>query len=258
MLKNFISPRLPFFTLALFLLPVFVAAQLPGDLKFGIQMSPTFSNMSTNDNLINSDGSNLGLKLGLIGEFYFRENYSFHTGLGFHFNAGGTLFYEDQFTKVDIWRESLDNALPANVLPDSISGGLAYKYDLNLLEIPFGLTLRTREFGYIRYFVRPSLHLGIVTKSRGSVKNAGFIGEGEDFDISKDVNGVNLGWSLGAGIEYSVSTSTALVAGIGYQSGFADLTSDKGTTLVREGRNPREDDSKGRANSLVITLGIMF
>lgn len=258
MTKNFNLPRLTLFSLVLFMLPAFVAAQLPGDLKFGIQMSPTFSSMSTNDNLINSDGSNLGLKLGLIGEYYFRENYSFHTGLGFHFNAGGTLFYEDQFTRVDIWRESLDGTLPANVLPDSISGGLMYKYDLNFLEVPLGLTLRTREFGYISYFVRPSLHLGIVTKSRGSIKNAGFIGPDETFDISKEVNGVNLGWSLGAGIEYSVSASTALIAGIGYQSGFADLTTDKGTTLLRQGRAPREDDSKGRANSLVITLGIMF
>lgn len=258
MTKNFTSNHTLALFLALFLLPGIASAQLPGDLKFGIQLSPTFSGMSTDDNLILRDGTNLGLKLGVVGEYYFRENYSLHTGIGFHFNAGGTLFYEDQFSRADIWRESLDNTLAAGVLPDTLSGGLGYKYDLQFVEIPLGLTLRTREFGYLRYYVRPAIHLGFLTQSRGRVKGAGFISEDENFDISKEVNSVNLGWSIGGGVEYSVSESTALVGGLAFQSGFADLTTDKGTTLQREGRTPREDDSKGRLNSIVIMLGIMF
>ncbi|TXF89912.1 PorT family protein [Neolewinella aurantiaca] len=258
MTKNFTFYRPFMLAVALLLLPAVAFAQFPGDLKFGIQASPTFSGMTTDDNLINRDGTNLGLKLGLIGEYYFRENYSFHTGIGFHFNAGGTLFYEDQFTQADIWRESLDNTLAAGVLPDTLSGGLGFKYDLQFVEIPLGLTLRTREFGYMSYYVRPALHLGFVTKSQGSVQNAGFISEDESFDIGKEVNAINLGWSIGAGVEYSVSESTALIGGLAFQSGFADLTTDKGTTLKREGRDAREDDSKGKLNSIVITLGVMF
>jgi hypothetical protein len=258
MFKNFTTYRPFTFLFALFLLPTVAFAQLPGDLQFGIQVSPTFSGMTTNDNLINRDGTNLGLKLGVIGEYYFRENYSLHTGIGFHFNAGGTLFYEDQYIRADIWRESLDNTLAAGVLPDTLSGGLGFKYDLQFVEIPIGLTLRTREFGYIRYFVRPAIHLGLLTQSRGRVQNAGFISEDESFDIAKEVNSVNLGWSLGGGIEYSISNGTSLVGGIAFQSGFADLTTDKGTTLQREGRNPQEDDSSGKLNSIVIMLGIMF
>lgn len=258
MFKNFTFYRPLTYLFALFLLPTVAFAQLPGDLQFGIQLSPTFSGMTTNDNLINRDGTNLGLKLGVIGEYYFRENYSFHSGIGFHFNAGGTLFYEDQFTRADIWRESLDNTLAAGVLPDTLSGGLGFKYDMQFVEIPIGLTLRTREFGYIRYYVRPSLHLGFLTQSRGRVQNAGFISEDESFDIGKEVNAINLGWSIGAGIEYSVSERTALVGGLAFQSGFADLTTDKGTTLQRDGRSPREDDSRGKLNSIVIMLGVMF
>jgi hypothetical protein len=231
-------------------------AQFAGDLKFGIQVSPTFSGMNTNNNLINRDGTNLGLKLGVIGEYYFAETYSLHSGIGFHFNTGGSLFYENQFQRVDIWQESLDNAL--TTVPDSISGGLGYKYDLQYVEIPIGLTLRTREFGYLRYYVRPALHLGILSQSRGSIKNAGFVDSEENFDIRSEVNGLNLGWSLGAGIEYSLSESTALVGGLAFQSGFADVTTDKGTSVTRPGRNPTEDDSRGKINSVVIMLGIMF
>ncbi len=255
MSKNFNPMRSLLFASAFFFCGI-LSAQFAGDLKFGIQISPTFSGMNTSDNLINRDGTNLGLKLGVLGEYYLSETYSVHTGLGFHFNTGGTLFYEDRFERVSIWEESLGGTL-ANV-PDSIAGGLSYKYDLQFLEIPLGLTLRTREFGYIRYYVRPALHLGILTQARGSIKNAGFIDGSETFDLSKDVNSLNLSWSLGAGIEYSISDNTALIAGLAYQAGFADVTRDKGTTIVPAGRSPREDDSKGRVNVLVITLGIMF
>ena len=231
---------------------------LGSDLKLGVQLSPTFSGMSTDNNLINGDGSNLGVKLGLIAEFYFQENYSIHTGIGFHFNAGGTLNYDEQFERVDIWRESLDETFPVGSIPDSVAGGLSYKYDINLLEIPLGLTLRTREFGYLRYWARPQLNLGIVTGSNGSIENAGFVDSDEDFDIGDEVNGLNLGWGIGAGVEYAISTSSALIGGIGYQSGFTDLTRDKGTTVRRQGRNASEDDSKGRLSSFVITLGLIF
>ena len=258
MRKNYFRSLLSALFLAAALAPAVLSAQFAGDLKFGVQFSPTFSSMRTDNNLINADGSNLGLKLGVLADYYFAENYSFHTGLGFHFNAGGTLFYEDQFDRVDIWREALDGALTSP--PDSIAGGIGFKYNLQFVEIPLGLTLRTREFGYLKYFVRPSLHLGFLTKSRGQVRGPSnnFIDEEEDFDISSAVNSVNLSWSIGGGVEYAVSEATALIAGISYQSGFADLTTDKDTQVIRQGRNPREDDSKGRLGAFVITLGVMF
>ncbi|MEL6143471.1 MAG: outer membrane beta-barrel protein, partial [Bacteroidota bacterium] len=148
-----------------------------GDLRLGFQLSPTFSWMNTNDNLINSDGTNLGLKTGLLAEFFFQENYSISTGLNFHFNAGGTLFYEDSYETIDIWNDGVDI-----VSDTSFSGGTAFKYGLQFLEIPLGLTLRTREFGYLRYYVRPAVTLGILTQSRGEVKNTSFIDPEESFD----------------------------------------------------------------------------
>ena len=46
------------------------------DVRFGFQMSPTFSWMNANVTTINTSGTNLGLKLGMMGEYYFRENYA--------------------------------------------------------------------------------------------------------------------------------------------------------------------------------------
>lgn len=231
-----------------------LAQPIQGDLRFGFQLSPTFSSMTTDNNQINGDGTNLGLKLGLISEFYFRDNYSFSTGLNFHLNAGGTLFYEDSYDRVSIWGEAVSEVLDTA----RFAGGTSFKYNLQFVEIPLGLTLRTREFGYLRYFIRPAFNIGIVTQARGNVKNTNQLDPEESFNIASAVNGVNLSWGIGAGVEYSISPNTALVGGIGFQSGFADLTTDNNTTLTRAGRSPREDDSRGKLNSIVITLGFMF
>lgn len=229
------------------------AQPMRGDLRFGMLVSPTFSWMTTNEKLINSDGTNLGLKLGLISEFYFEDNYSFSTGLNFHFNAGGTLYYEDSYENVDIWNDEIEG-----VSEFSFAGGTAFKYELQFLEIPLGLTLRTREFGYMRYYFQPSLGIGILTQSRGKVKNTSIVDAEETFNIGSATNFLNMNWGLGAGVEYSVSPGTALIGGIAFQSGFTDLTKNKNTSLTRPGRSPQEDGSRGKLNSIVIRLGVLF
>lgn len=245
-----------YFFFSLLLIAGFTAVQsqaTQGDLRFGFQLSPTFSSMNTNNNQINGDGTNLGLKLGLMTEYYFRDNYSFSTGLNFHLNAGGTLFYENTFELVDIWNDGIEG-----VSDTSFVGGASFKYNLQYVEIPVAMTLRTREFGYLRYFVRPAFNIGILTQARGNVKNAPYVDAEESFDIGSAVNGVNLGWGLSAGVEYTVSSNTTLIGGIGFQSGFADITTDKNTTIMRSGRSAKEDDSRGKLSSIVLTLGVMF
>ncbi len=221
-----------------------------GDIRFGFQLSPSFSWMSTNDNKITPSGTNLGLKLGMIGEYYFAENYAFSTGLGFSFNSGGTLLHEyagNYWTKSD---------LPAN-LADTLRAGSKLKYGVQYLEIPIGLKMRTREFGYIRYFLEPGVQLGIKTQARGVINDPTQSGENEEkFDISKEVNSLYMSWGVGGGIEYSISENTSLMAGLGFQIGFTDVSDDNGT--VFDPRGNRKEDSKGIINAITLRLGILF
>ena len=230
-----------------------------GQLQFGIQASPTFSSFGTDNNFIEGDGTNLGLKLGVIAEYYFADNYSFHTGLNINFNSGGGLFYSDRFTLVDIWGESLNDFLTTPPDESDLVGGeYTYKYNLSYLEIPAGLTLRTRQFGYVNYYVRPLVALGILTGSNGTIERFPGVDSDEDFDISNEVNSLSLSWGIGVGAEYSVSTDTRLIGGLAFQGGFTDVTDKNGTRVIREGRMEGEDDSKATIRQVVITLGVMF
>ena len=244
----------------LFLLCSVTATAQYNPIQFGIQLSPAFSYMTSDNNLIESDGTKLGLKLGLMAEYYFQDNYSIHTGLNFHFGAGGGLRYDDSsngFEYVDIWRESLSETFTSPPDRDELAGA-TFDYKLQYVEIPLGLTLRTREFGYLRYFVRPGITLGINSGARGSLEGVAGIDGSENFKIGPEVGPINLSWGIGGGIEYAISTNSSLIGGIGFQSGFVDITTDGDTEVLRTDRSPAEDNSRGKLNSIVIIVGVMF
>ena len=239
-----------------FLTCLFYTANAQEDLRFGFQMSPSFSWMGSTAYHVTTSGTNLGLKLGLLGEYYFREEYAFAGGIGFHFNAGGTITHENVGF---YWR---DTDVPSSILNDSLAfnAGTKFKYSIQYLEIPFGLKMRTREFGYVRYYFQPEITMGFKTQARGTISGVGIDDGNEKYDIRKEVNGVNLSWGLGGGIEYTISEGTNLIAGIAYQRGFADVTDDKRGQYYdsRDENLLKSEDTKAVLSSITIRLGIMF
>ncbi|GJM32182.1 MAG: hypothetical protein DHS20C18_11830 [Saprospiraceae bacterium] len=234
-----------------FLMSISLIASAQESIRFGFQLSPAFSWMASNSSRINTSGTNLGIKLGMVGEYYFAENYAFTSGIGFHFNSGGTLLYDFPGS---YWKKT--------DLPDplkSLSADTKLKYDIQYLEIPVGLKMRTREFGYIRYFMEPNLVFGFRTQARGTIKDPGKTGEDEEkYNIRKEVNLLNLSWGINAGIEYTVSENTSLIGGIGFQVGFTDATDDSGTEFYPLPTDDRREDSKGTVGAIVLRLGVMF
>ncbi len=216
----------------------FIAAQTT-DLRLGLQVSPVFSNMGSADNTINSNGTNLGLKLGMRAEMFFRENYAFITGIGFAFNSGGTMHHDNGG---QIWTRS---ELPGGVDPTFLPG-VDLKYNLQYVEIPFGLKFRTNEMGYLRYWAEiPVITLGFNSQARGSIQQTG-INE-DKIDIKKEVTGLSMSWGIAGGVEYNVSSGTSLIGGLGFEKVFTDVT-----------KNVDEDKSKAFINNIVLRLGVLF
>jgi hypothetical protein len=224
---------------AFFLLMQGLASAQLDDLRFGFQISPVFASMGTDDNKINKNGTNVGMKLGMVGEIYFKENYAFLIGIGFAFNTGGTLLHD---TGGKIWQRS---DLPAGV-PESFPSGTDLKYNLQYVEIPFGMKFRTKEFGYLRYYAEvPVITIGFRSQSKGAIE---FTGINEDkIIIKKEVVPLALSWGLGGGIEYSLGENTALIGGVGFQRVFTDVTKDYSGV-----------DSKAYINNIILRLGVMF
>ena len=246
-MKKFIVPTL-------FLCFCFMQTSAQSDFRFGFQTSPTFSWMSTNDNSINGNGTNLGLKLGLMGEKYFQENYGFTFGINFGFNQGGTLKYQGSgniWPDVELRQTFYD--LPENT---------ELKFSLQYLEIPFAFRMRTQEFGYFRYHLDiPSFTLGVLTRAKGDISTP----DGdttEDEDIRKAVNLLSFGLGLAGGVEYSIGENISLIGGLGFQTSLLDVTKDRGTTYITRDDNnvpiSGEEDSSGKVNVITVRLGILF
>lgn len=233
---------------------IFIFAQniyAQGDIRFGFELSPAVSWLSTDDTKINSSGPNIGLKLGLNGEYLFRDNYAISSGIGFHFNGGGTLLHQyggDYWNKTDL----------ATNLRDSMSNNVKLKYSIQFVEIPVGLKMKTKEFGHLQYFINPAITFGLKTQANGYVTDSGKVGEeDEKYDIAKEVNFLNLTWGLTAGAEYNIGDNSTLVFGAGFQIGFTDITDDNGTVFNPE-KGDLKEDSKGLYRNIVLKLGIMF
>lgn len=226
--------------IASFLLALQVLATAQeADLRLGFEVSPMFSTMITDDNQINGNGANLGLKLGVRGEVFFRENYAFLVGLGFGFNSGGQLRHE-QFA--DIWQRT---ELP-NTLIYPFPSGSDVRYNIQYVEVPFGLKFRTNEIGYLRYyFEAPIITLAFKSQAKGGVEYSNLNEKG--ISIKKEVNPLALSWGLGGGVEYSVSDNTSLIGGISYQRYFTDVTKDYSNA-----------ESKAVIQNIIIRLGVMF
>lgn len=226
--------------------------------RFGVQASPVFTWLDTDDRFINANGQNLGFRIGTKIDYFFAEKYAFTSGLNIGFNQGGRLLHD---YGGDLLRKS-DLGAPYNSLPN----GTNIRYHINYIDVPFGLHLLTNEiFRDFRFFFEiPVFNFGFLYNSKGDVSGQGITTlEGEN--IGKDVIPINISWGLGGGIEYNLrgnsSGDTNLIAGVFYNQGFTDVTKDSGIKNVPDENGnpiPQDEDSQALLRGITLMLGIMF
>ncbi|MBU8891188.1 MAG: PorT family protein [Bacteroidales bacterium] len=195
--------------------------------RFAVFVDPKFSWMSSDWKSANNDGSKFGVNIGLNVDKFFAPNYALMTGISID-NTGGNLNFENQ------------KDLKTGSGIESLDPGSTIQYKLQYINIPLGLKLKTNEIGYWTFFTHLGLSGGVNIKATAEVDDY----ELENENISEEVRLFNLGYFIGAGVEYSIGGNAAVVLGLTYTNGFVDITDG--------------NDSKVTLGNLAIRVGILF
>jgi opacity protein-like surface antigen len=191
--------------------------------RLGLEVCPNMGWISTDEKGIESDGSRLGFRFGLLGDVQLgsNANYFFSTGL-FLNNVGS----KTKFSLGD----------SANT---TVKGENKFQY----VELPISVKLKTNEIGYMTYFGQIGFDVGVLTAAKGKA------GDGDFEDASDLVSPIRVALAVGGGLEYNFSGNTSALLGIKYSNGFTNVNKDK----VDDVEQP-----KAKLHYFEVTVGALF
>lgn len=200
------------------------------DLRFGLYVDPALCWMKPMDGETDNVRSKFGWGYGLLIDKYFAERYAFSTGVEVIHNGGILRHNREDFTfnQVNFKSESVE-----------------IQYNLQYIQIPTTLKLKTAEFGFMTYLAQVGFTPGIKIQGNGSITPS----TAADEHVEKVAMGssviktFNLGLTVSGGIEYSLGgNSSLLVQGI-FKNGFVNVTKDQDNV---------------RLNYLALRVGFIF
>jgi opacity protein-like surface antigen len=256
--------KITLFTIAI-LSTLFSVAQDFQKFKIAPRVSPGIAWLKPDSKYITNEGNVFRLGFGLSFDRQFTENYAIGTGLEIT-RFGGELTYKET----------------GRVNGQDLIWQTTRTYDLRYVEIPLSLKLRTNEIGYITYWGQFGLITGFNIRSKADdiidyelakvstdastawIKTDLPSLDRPDEDIKDDIQMFRVGLLVGAGIEYSLSGNTAIVAGVTYNNGFTNtlrgdhVQTDEADEVVFENQKPRTTKLKAMSNLVSLNVGIKF
>lgn len=168
--------------------------------KLGITAHPNFGWIKSDIDGIKSNGLRAGFSYGLVGDFYFADNYAFMTGL--------------QLTTINGQTES---ELVA-------SKGEQRIYKLQYLEIPAKVKLVTGDINGLRFYGVFGLGNAFKVGSKQEVKGGGVTPTADD-----EIAFYRASLIIGGGTQILMGEKTALDVGLSFNNGFTDIKRSTGT-----------------------------
>lgn len=178
--------------------------------QFGLYAEPLVSWFASDTELTVNEGARPGFSYGLAIDAYFAGNYAFSTGINIT-NASGRLNYND--TLQIKFKNSETELYP----------GQNIVYKIRYLCVPLGIKLKTNQIGYMTFFANTGMKPKIVIGAKGNIPALDI----ENESLDEELRLFNLGYHIGAGMEYSLGGKTAIVIGLDYEDNFLDITKDR-------------------------------
>lgn len=198
--------------------------------KLGFTVSPMVSILKPQESGVNRNSAKAGLNFGLMADFNLNERGTYAFSSGFQVLLAGSKLKYDAGKGLSGYQ-----ANPAE-----------YNMKLTYIEIPLALKLKTApDEGGVGFWGQFGTYLDFPVSGRADI-----VSMGQTYDrvnILPQMNRINIGMLLGAGIEYPLGANLTGMAGITYQNGFVDVT-----------RNGKWDDGRVNMNSFALRLGVFF
>jgi Outer membrane protein beta-barrel domain len=214
-------------------------------LRIGFKLDPNIAWMNNDENGITSGGNGLGLSYGFMVDYNFGGNYYFSSGISIA-NVGTKLAYTgNQWPNKQVGLVFADTGLATNVA--------TYKMNIQYLEIPFALKLKTNNSSKLNYWGSFGGFVSFPIKARTDISTNFKVGgianfSEENHNFIGDIQPINLGMQVGVGVEYEISESNTLQAGLIFNNGLLDAT-----------RNVKFGNDGGvNVNSISLRLGLYF
>lgn len=230
--------------------------------KIAFKMNPNISWMVPKDNNIIHEKAAVRFGFGANVDIHFTQNYAIGTGLNID-NTGSEISY---FTEV---------------IEDDVQYVVERRRDHNLkyVEVPMTLKLRTNEIGYITYWGQFGIGLGVNISAKADDRNAYVlmfdedagnwveadgVTEEENINIIDDTRLFKASLVIGGGIEYNVSGSTSIIAGLTFNNGFTNTLDGDAierkdeTTPFIQSDGPSTFKLNSAANYIAFNVGILF
>ncbi len=193
---------------------------------FGLKVAPTLAWLKPDSKELTRDGSKLGFSYGIIGEYNFSSNYAIASGVQVTYRGG-----------------SLNKKNPLNT-KDSVS-----KWNLQYVELPISIKMKTKEFNKFRYFGQFGFVPGVNLKAKADTDLE------SDIDSKANVRTMNVSMLVAIGTEYTISGSTTFLASFEFNNGFVDVLKTKkanDTGVILPGNN------NVISNYFALNIGVMF
>lgn len=261
---------------AIMLLAGFSNAQAQNipSVKMGVRMSPNFSWVKVQEGPMSNDGLGLGFSYGVTADFAMFKSTNYWLGT----ELSVSTIPVNAKSKTELRNVKPKTGSIGSYDTVKYNGGqVDLKYNIQYLQIPLTIKMKTDEIGNMRYFfqfgIAPSFalstKLGTTTVNADPIypSNKGityhdpngidddvyeFSGtkipgspSGEtEYDFTDNISTVRIPVVIGAGIEYKLTGSTMFTAGLRFDNSITDFFKDARVA--------------GRSNLIGLSAGILF